>query len=284
MKIVETFPFFNELDLLEVHLATMDPVVDLFVITEARQSHSGLEKPLYLSENLHLFERFQEKIIVQVVDSFPESIRLFEADWYQREQAKKILEDIMSDGDYLIYGDVDEIPRVSAVRRSIGILEDETSLDVAHLAQDLFYYYLNLKEVSGRLLSFMGEYPGIKEKKWLGTTVNRWSRIHDWKLTDLRRPERKISGVRVPYGGWHFSWVGGPTKESTASRVETKLRNTAHQEFKTSRNLKLLQKRVSHGKDLVNRRGAKFTRISDLGFLPDYILENFDRFQHMILK
>jgi beta-1,4-mannosyl-glycoprotein beta-1,4-N-acetylglucosaminyltransferase len=282
MAVIDCFPFYNELDLLEVHLETMDSLVDAFVITEARQSHAGLSKPLFLSENWNKFKKFKGKIRLNVVDEFPDGISLFEADWFQREQAKPVLDSFMKPGDFLIYGDVDEIPRPSAVRRAIRLLESDPSKQVAHLAQDLFYYYLNLREESGKLLSFMGEYPGIKNKKWLGTTVNRWDSVKEVKLTDLRRPDRKEFGLRIPYGGWHFSWVGGPGKESPEERVMTKLTNTAHQEFKTSRNLRNLRKRVETGKDLINRRGAKFRRITDLSYLPDIILENLDQYEHLL--
>lgn len=52
MKVVAAFPFFNELDLLEVHLTTLNEVVDHFVITEARFSHAGKLKPLYVREKV----------------------------------------------------------------------------------------------------------------------------------------------------------------------------------------------------------------------------------------
>lgn len=78
------FPFFNELDLLEIHLATLTEVVDHFVITEARFSHSGKSKPLYLSENFQRFSEYASKMTVQVVDKFPPGIKNFEADWFQR--------------------------------------------------------------------------------------------------------------------------------------------------------------------------------------------------------
>lgn len=283
IKVVSCFPFFNELDLLEIHLETLDSVVDLFVITEARQSHAGLSKPLYLTENLRSFEKFREKLVVQVVD-IPESVTLFEADWYQRECAKGVLSEIMNHDDVLIYGDVDEISRPSAILRAIAALNANKQLEVAHLAQDLFYYYINSREESGRLLSYMGEYKGIKKRKWLGTTVNRWSSVQHSKLTDLRRPERKERGIRIDYGGWHFSWVGGAQKAPAAERVALKLENTAHQEFKTSINQRKLTRRVLSGKDIAHRRFAKFRKIKDLSYLPEFVLANLDRFDYLILK
>jgi beta-1,4-mannosyl-glycoprotein beta-1,4-N-acetylglucosaminyltransferase len=283
VKTVSTFPFFNELDILEIHLETASSVVDHFVITESRFSHAGLPKPLYLTENIHLFEKFRDKITIQVIEEFPPGVSLFQADWFQRDCAKALLERIMSPDDLLIYGDVDEIPRPSAVIRAARVLRDNPDIQVAHLAQDL-YYYLNLRETSGTLLSFMGEYPNVKEKKWLGTTIQKWSSIGSMTMTDLRYPERKKNGVRIPYGGWHFSWVGSEDRSPAIDRVRAKLENTAHQEFKSARNLRKLERRVENMQDLVGRRTARFKAIQDLQFLPDYVLANLEKFEHTLRK
>lgn len=282
MKTVSTFPFFNELDILEIHLETVSSVVDHFVITESRFSHAGAPKPLYLTENMHLFEKFKEKITIQVIDEFPAGVNLFEADWHQRDSAKAVLAKLMEPEDILIYGDVDEIPRTSAIQRAVRVLQTDPDVEVAHLAQDLFYYYLNLRETSGTLLSYMGEYPGTSGKKWLGTTVQMWKSVGDSSMTSLRNPERKSKGARIPYGGWHFSWVGSPDRSPALDRVAQKLENTAHQEFRTGRNVARLAKRISRGKDLVGRRSARFEVDLDLDFLPEYVLANLDHFQHVI--
>lgn len=284
MKVVSAFPFFNELDILEIHLETIGDYVDRFLISESRYSHAGVPKPLYLSENMHLFEKFQDKITIHVVEEFPPGVSLFEADWFQRDSAKPILAKIMDPDDILIYGDVDEIPRPSALKRAINQLCNQQNLAVAHLAQDLFYYYLNLREVSGTLLSYMGEYEGVNDKKWLGTTVQKWKSVGERSLTSLRDPDRKGSGVRIPYGGWHFSWVGSPDRSPAINRVAAKLENTAHQEFKSPKNLARLAKRVARGQDLVGRRSARFRIVDDLSFLPDFVLANIERFEHVIRR
>ena len=284
MKVIEAFPFFNELDLLEVHLNTTADFVDRYLITESRFSHAGEEKPLYLSDNLQNFAQHADKIEIQIVESFPKGVTLFEADWYQRDSAKPVLDKMLVDGDVLIYGDVDEIPRPSALHNALRGLKSSEQFEVAHLAQDLFFYYLNLQEVSGTLLSYMGEYDGVKSKSWLGTTVNRWEACKSQSPTSLRNPERKQAGFRVPFGGWHFSWVGSSEPADLKSRVSRKLQNTAHQEFASPLNRLLLNRRLRKGRDLVGRRSARFKRQENLGLLPDYVLANMNKFDHLILK
>lgn len=77
MKVLAAFPFLNELDLLKVHLATLDEVVDLFVITEARFSHSGKIKPLYLRKNIFGFSDYTSKMTIQVVTEGPQNLPEF---------------------------------------------------------------------------------------------------------------------------------------------------------------------------------------------------------------
>ena len=43
MKVIDVFPFFNELDILEIRLNVLDPYVDCFVLSEATKTFSGLE-------------------------------------------------------------------------------------------------------------------------------------------------------------------------------------------------------------------------------------------------
>ena len=62
MAIYDVFPFFNELDILEIRLNSLYEVVDYFLITEATTTFSGNSKKLFLTENLEQFEKFKDKI------------------------------------------------------------------------------------------------------------------------------------------------------------------------------------------------------------------------------
>ena len=44
--VYDCFPFFNELDILNLRLHILDPFVDRFVIEEARNTFTGQEKEL----------------------------------------------------------------------------------------------------------------------------------------------------------------------------------------------------------------------------------------------
>lgn len=280
--VFDVFPFFNEIDLLEVRLNELNPVVDYFVITEASTTFSGTMKPFYLEQYFSRFRKFQDKILYQKIDDVPIHLGSFERDWFQRDSAKKFLESHIGARDVIIYGDVDEIPKLEAVSFAIDTLDDDVK--ICHLAMDLFYYYLNLMEISGTLPSYMGEYPNVKERKWLGTTVSRWDYASQFSLTGLRNPEHKSVGVRIPDSGWHFSYVGGFQIELPIERIIRKIQSSAHQELNNQRILRKVNRRLEKNRDVFGRRGSKFTRIEDLSYLPCYILQNFDSFSHLVLK
>jgi beta-1,4-mannosyl-glycoprotein beta-1,4-N-acetylglucosaminyltransferase len=281
MAVYDVFPFYNELDILEIRLNTLDPIVDFFVITEATTTFAGHSKKLYLTENLEKFSKFKEKIILQVVNDVPQ-IAPFERDWFQRDQAKSFLDKNLSESDYLIYGDVDEIPKLDSVGFATDLLND--SRKIAHFAQDLNYYYLNLKETSGKLLSYMGEYAGIEEKKWLGSTLSKWSYSRNFSMTALRNPGHKGNGVRIDNAGWHFSYVGGEPGVTTSDRARNKVINAAHQELNTRKIHKKIEKATHKHTDIFNRKGANFEVIHETSYLPEYVQLNLDKFRNLITR
>lgn len=281
MAIYDVFPFFNELDILEVRLNTLNEIVDYFLITEATTTFSGNEKKLYLSENIDLFGKFKDKIIIQVIDDVP-NLDPFERDWYQRDRAKSILSEHLKETDLLVYGDVDEIPKPESVMLASKLLSD--TIEIAHFAQNLNYYYLNLRETSGTLLSYMGEYENIVNKKWLGTTLSKWSYAKRFTMTELRNPEHKKVGHRVDDGGWHFSYVGGEYETSVEDRAKIKLIGSAHQEVNNRKTLNKIAKRISKYEDIIGRKGANFEIIKDLKYLPVYVQENLSKFDYLLAK
>ncbi len=281
-KVYDVFPFFNELDLLDIRLNHLNDIVDFFVITEAKMTHAGNSKPLYFQNNKQLFASFEHKIIHHVVEDFPEGLTTFERDWFQRNAAKEILEKLLRPDDIFIYGDVDEIPSRLGLLTAIDNIHRGAVIN--HLAQDLFYYFLNLEEISGTLLSNMGEFPDEENKKWLGTTVSKWSYSREFTPTGLRDREHVGRSIRIADGGFHFSYVGGPSPTPADVRVRAKLRESAHQELNVWRTNSFLKGRLSRGKDIFGRRGARFKRRNNLNYLPQYVLDNLQKFESLLQK
>ena len=281
MAIYDVFPFFNELDILEIRLNSLNEIVDYFIITEATTTFSGSPKQLILSDHLPMFGKFKDKIIIQALRNVPD-LSPFERDWYQRDQAKNILSAMLKDSDHILYGDVDEIPKPESIADAIMHLNQ--NIKITHFAQDLNYYYLNLKETSGTLLSYMGDYDGIVNKKWLGTTMSKWSYAKNFTLTELRNPDHKAVGKRIDDGGWHFSYVGGEYGTSIESRAITKVISAAHQELNTKKILRKIGKHTSKHKDIFKRKGANFEVIKEKSYLPLYVQDNLNKFEYLLAK
>ena len=62
--VIDCVPFFNELDILKLRLEILNPIVDKFVIEEARYTFSGQPKELCFEKNKDMFSSFFTKSII----------------------------------------------------------------------------------------------------------------------------------------------------------------------------------------------------------------------------
>lgn len=187
--IVDTFPFFNELELLEMRLEEIYDAVDYLVAVEADVDHQGHPKPYVLSENLDRYDQWKDKLIVVRAADLP-PVEEYPNAWYreiaQREHLTTGLAQLdLCDDDIILHGDVDEIPR-AVVARNIRPKGMTTLLQRGHFwAVDWLYP------------------PG-----WEGTVA---ARVRDISTFGEMRNTRRQNPARmcIPDAGWHFSWLGG---------------------------------------------------------------------------
>lgn len=64
IMIYDCFPFFNELDVLEIRLNVLYDTVDYFVITEADKTHTGRHKEYIFEQNKDRFANFWTKLFI----------------------------------------------------------------------------------------------------------------------------------------------------------------------------------------------------------------------------
>ena len=279
-KIYDCFPFFNELDLLEIRLNYLDSVVDYFVLCESTITFSGLPKKLFYNENKHLFEKFGHKIIHVVVDDTPKEYvktNPFKTDQHQRNSVIKGLKSC-TDDDIIISSDLDEFPNIDRIKNLKEFYEPDV---LFHLAQNMYYYYFNLKETSGNLLSHSGEFDGVVDKRWLGTKICNYGFLKNHGVDKLRHPSMRELGRRVDDAGWHFTYVGGHKEMTARQRVLLKIECAAHQEFNNSFYKMSVSNNIEGNKD-VFFRDSKFEIVPiDEGF-PSYIVDNREKFAHLI--
>lgn len=277
--VYDCIPFFNELDILKLRMQIMAPYVDFFVIEEASVTFSGEQKRMIFAENRQLFAEFETKIrYVAVEDSPMEGVTTHERDKYQKNQLIRAMSDCRPE-DIIIFSDVDEIPKPETLVR---IIEHFEPGKIYHLAQRMFYCFLNMEEVSGNLLSITGEFPNVEKRQWLGTKICSFADIPEEGIVFLREvsPTDKRS-VRVAEGGWHFGYMGGNGERDVAKRIGEKVQAAAHSEYNRKRYLNGAVDRLLCGEDIFDR-DAKFVRVEIDESFPAYLRAHQGEYDFLI--
>ncbi len=277
--VYDSFQFFNELDILYLRMNILDEVVDKFVISESTVTFSGARKPLFYAQNKEMFRKFEHKIIHNVVEDTPMDCDAFTRDHHQKCAVARGLAGARPE-DVVIFSDVDEIPNPETLKKLLPAVEDGK---IYMLAQRLFYCYLNMEEVSGKLLSMTGEFEGVEKPRWLGTKICRYSMLNQYTTEELRNKEQKEVGVRVPDGGWHFSYMGGGRNQSVEERVKYKIKSAAHQEYNNRSTLSKVRRNIKSHQDIFGR-DAQMVQVEIDETFPAYLRENIDKYQYLLYK
>jgi len=259
--IFDCFPFFNELDLLEIRMHELDAVVDYFVIAESEKTHQGNAKPLYFKENRERFKEFDHKIIFESVKVKGDNT--WEREHSQRNLISSLIKDIAKSDDIVILSDADEIPRAEKIREAIKNhdLKDPVTFDPW-----LFYYYLN-----GLIAK---DYECGPVMGYFGQIVDQYEGFHNFKWLNGQRKFKAISN-----GAWHFSWIGG------AEKIKEKIKSCAHVELNNSSLLSVgkIEEIVEGGIHITERsvdRIVKYVRIDEM--FPEYLFKNQELFSNLI--
>ena len=279
IMVYDCIPFFNELDILNLRLHIMDPLVDKFIIEEATVTFSGEPKELCFEKNKELFREFLPKIEYIVVDNSPVDTTTHLRDKFQKNALEKGLVNA-TDEDVIILSDVDEIPNPKVLKE---IIENFDPDKIYHLAQRMFYCYLNMEEVSGNLLSITGEFPGVERRLWLGTKVFSRRSIPADGIIQLREASTTApEAVRVADGGWHFGYMGSRQESDVSKRIGTKVVAAAHQEYNNQDTLAEAKDRLILGQDMFGR-DARFKRVEIDDSYPKYLLEHLEEYDYLIM-
>lgn len=277
--IYDCIPFFNELDILKLRMKIMSPYVDKFVLEESTVTFSGESKAMIFAEHRDMFAEFADKIVYVAVDNSPMSgVTTHERDKFQKNQLIRGMADCKPD-DIVIFSDVDEIPNPKVLTE---IINNFDSTKIYHLAQRMFYCFLNMEEISGNLLSITGEFKGVEKKQWLGTKICSFGNLPKEGIVFLREvsPDDPRS-VRVADGGWHFGYMGGDGERDVAKRIGVKVQAAAHQEYNKSRYLDEAVDRLLCGEDIFDR-DARFVCVPIDESYPDYLREHREEYAFLI--
>ena len=140
-----------------------------------------------------MFAEFAHKIIHVVVDDTPPGYT-HDRDTFQKNAVGRGLKGC-TDEDIILFSDLDEIPNPEKVKE---ILRNFDPTKIYHFAQRMFYCYLNMEEVSGNLLSYAGEFPGVTKKQWIGSKMCSFRLLREQNLKLGRASFPGAQGDRYP--------------------------------------------------------------------------------------
>lgn len=274
-RIFDAFPFFNELDVLEIRLAELAPIVDTFVIAECKETYGGDLKPLHLQANWSRFKQWHHKIVPVVLDCLfplPFATRTIGR---QREASARdqIMQYVLLAGaqpnDLLSFGDCDEIPRATALRDSIGSVIND---GIHRLKQRSFYYNVNRRVDYGHDFASRARIGRVRDVAELCN-----GSLYSFRMFGNRDLPRPVPTIEE--GGWHLGYFGG------IDSIKTKVAAMASflAEYKLFGDQQLARDIVA-GKDLHHRRcemPETFLQCAtDDPLLPQHFLDNPERFKH----
>jgi hypothetical protein len=242
--IVDCFLFYNELDMLTLHLEELYNVVDKFVLVESTTTFVGNVKPLYFNENKDKYSKYLDKIVHVIVEDTPKSNNPWFSEKFQRNAIDRGLSQLnLKHGDIIIIGDVDEI----SDSETIANISKEGLHRPMSLEMDFYYYNFNCRNV----------------EKWYSTKVIPYTIYKQYPDPDNLRRSRCDT---FKNGGWHLSYFGTP------EFISNKLSNFSHQEYNNNdhNDVEIIKTRMDNSDDLFGRHDSKFEKVES-----DYLPKNY---------
>ena len=287
--IIDTILFNKDFEALKIRLEELYEVVDLFVICESKFTFTGTPKELYLTSNLHKFEKYAKKIQI-VVETRKHLTRIpFIREIHQRKAISRYLKSLkIKNSDIIIHSDCDEIPN-SKIIKSLG---ERASCNVL-LEMRNFTNYLNMelgvwarsRVISGRNYRSV---EGMRQDVFLYNLRNRSGikkyvtrvpyylttrNFYLWKLPKLFfSPELEV----IKNSGWHFNNLF-PRDE-----ILNKISASSHVELNTDEITKQALLNHLSGKDIYF--GRQFNKVEVDNTYPSSVYNKLSDWQRFLFK
>ena len=225
-KVIDYFPYFNEEELLELRVRTLEDKVDQFIIAEANATFTGTPKNYTIMETIHRLGLPKDKIRVITIN-YPDNLYdyLQEIDlvysgygyqdprvlfWIRERLQKDALNSVMDDyeeDDVFIIGDCDEIIRPELI--------DMYSIHARNYLDKIIRVPMAL--IEGKADLRVHNLDGSPAPWDMGPVVCTKNHLERFTVSQLRGHYVENiemvyvthDGKRIEDAGWHFSWMGG---------------------------------------------------------------------------
>lgn len=248
--IIDAFGYFNEEEVLDLRLNYLKDKVDKFVLLEANITYSGHPKKFYFDENKEKFKEFNIEHCM-ITDLTPPGNHPLGERWIPENNQRRLLKPALlsmnlKDDDWVIMGDLDEIPDKRLLDNNPGIF-----------IMDSYMYYLNC----------------FTDHGLAGCTYMRWRDMKDRDFQDIRN---KRHGMPHKNGGWHFSYMGGLDK------VRYKLQSFAHHELDTPEVHGSLERKFNNIESMFAPVMQPILPLEIDDTWPDYLVQNQEKYKELI--
>ncbi len=220
-KILDSFTFNNEFDMVKLRLYYLNDIVDHFIISESKYTYSGKLKPYYFDQIIDTIpEDIRKKIIRLKYEpdisklNFSNKLKSFDLNdgaWALEHGQRNYITQNISDfslDDLIMVSDIDEIPN----KKIIQDLKLNSDLSIPCVFKCKMFYY---------------NFHTFLHDEWLGTvfsTVDFCSRNGYMNLRNSESSENLYFN-KIEDGGWHFSYF------MDVENIMYKIDSFAHQEY-----------------------------------------------------
>lgn len=289
--IIDSFLFFQELDLLEIRLEYLYPFVDKFVIVEAGQTFRGSSKNYNFEKNIKRYHKYLDKIIYHKIEdihfdyeglikflkkskleSHKKILRFLEKhnhynkkdlshvlDTYHRECIHIVLEKSCNYKDIVIISDLDEIPGYKVFKS----INERQITDLMVFIQHEFQYFLN----------------NYSNSNWYGSIIGPYSILNKNSLNELRVNSNILPVISK--SGYHFTSIGN--KKAIINKIES----WAHQEYNHKIIKNNIMENIRNGKDIFYRfkiRNNQYIDINKNKIFDNYITKILSKYDHLFIS
>lgn len=237
IMIIVGFTFYNELDMLHVHLEELYNVVDHFIIVEADKTFMCKEKPFFFEVNKARYQKYMDKIVHIKVTDMPNADNPWLNESHQRNCITRGVNQLSASGvetrpsDVLVVVDVDEVCRP-------GLIEKLPSM----------FQPLCTTPIALSFTNFQRTFDLVHKQQWKHPRAITLGGLHAgmWTCNELRNTLR-VAHITPKDAGWHMGYFMRP------EAIVDKLSNFSHTEVNTPEvaNVEHINKSLVDGKSLL---------------------------------